>query len=90
MYGTEVTLTAQPGEDRAFSQWAILDPCHPGDLNYATTDSNNPLMLTMDENWEVQAVFKCGSQAAMGMPAMVLVLAVFGFASRRWRSRRRA
>jgi hypothetical protein len=36
-------------------------PWHPGDPNYGTTDATSVLHLTMDQNLEVIAAFKCGS-----------------------------
>jgi len=81
--GTEVTLEAVVIDDDEFSRWVIYDPNFPGDDNYATEDFNNPISLVMDADWEVTAIFKCGSAKAF------FPLAVCGLMSivflRRWR-----
>ncbi len=60
--GTEVTLTAVLDDPKqVFSYWLIYDPGHPGDVNYAVKDWNNPITLTMDANREVLAKYQCGS-----------------------------
>jgi hypothetical protein len=71
--GTVVTLTAVPGDNRAFGRWVIYDPRFPGDSDHAVEDTNNPLQLLIEYDREVKAVFTCSS----GMPlasAVVLVV----------------
>jgi hypothetical protein len=54
---TLVTLTAVANEGKGFQQWTIYDPNHPGDANYATVDSNNPVTVFMDADKDVTATF---------------------------------
>ncbi len=61
--GSVVTLTATPTAGRAFRQWEIYDPNHPGDANFVVIDANNPLTIVMEADREVTACFKCGSGA---------------------------
>lgn len=68
---TAVTLTAMPNEGRGLRHWELYDPNHPGDANYAVIDANNPIVLVMNANREVTAVFKCGS----GMAGAILIAA---------------
>ncbi len=62
--GTEILLTAEPDETRSWKQWTIFDPNYPGDANHATIDTNAVLMLTMDQDWQIEAAFKCGSSVS--------------------------
>ncbi len=64
---TEVVLVAQPLPDRSFKNWTIYDPNFPGDGNYARLDSNAVLYLTMDADYQIEALFNCGS----GLPPFV-------------------
>ena len=84
--GTTVTLTAQPSAGEAFSGWMIYDPNYPGNINHAASDTNNPLVLTMDADWEVRAVFKCGG-AGMALPPLAIGAVMCGFAALRMRRR---
>ncbi len=59
-YDADVVLTATPTEG-SFKEWQVFDPNYPGDTNYAVIDTNQVLVLTMDQDHEVKAVFKCGS-----------------------------
>lgn len=75
--GTELTLTAVPAEGRSFKWWRIFDPNYPGDSNHATTTpSDDPnyltLTLTMDADWEVEAVFNCGSGMGPLLPFLIV------------------
>jgi len=81
--GIEVTLLATPDESHAFGGWSIFDPNHPGDANYATTDSNDSITLVMNADWEVQTGFVCGSGIGSMLPVIVVALAAGSFASRR-------
>lgn len=85
--GSEVELTAVPEVDRVFKYWEIADPNHPGDANYITVDSNNPITIVMDGDQHVRAVFGCGSGMSQALPMMGLGLLVCGLVSRRWRRR---
>ena len=64
----------EPTEGKAFKMWKIFDPNHPGDANYVTQDSNAALYLTMDADYEIQAVFKCGSSAGPVLPMILVML----------------
>ena len=72
--GTAVTLTAQPAESRSFGHWNIYDPNHPGDANYAVTDSNATITIDMTTARQVAASFTCGSGPLLGSAAMTLGL----------------
>ncbi len=75
-HGMPVTLVAKPVEGRGFKEWRVFDPNYPGDVNYATIDSNMALTLVMEQDTEVQAVFTCGS----GVGMLPLALTLIGFA----------
>ncbi len=83
--GTLVTLTADPNESKVLKYWRIYDPNHPGDANYAVTDSNNPISVLMDGDQQVSAHFTCGSDLAPLLPALVLVVGACGLSARRRR-----
>ena len=85
--GTEVALTAVPEPGKSLNKWLIYDPNYPGDGNYATEDTNTVLYLTMDEDYEVRAKFKCGSGVGQVLPLLVAagICALF---ARRVRRRR--
>lgn len=77
--GTEVELLATPNEQRDFRHWEIYDPNHPGDVNYAVIDTNNPTTVLMDADREVTAVFKCGEgviipHALVGIAGLAVML----------------
>ncbi len=71
--GTEVTLVAMPIEGKAFKNWKVYDPNHPGDANYAVEDTNAVVYLTMDADYEIQAAFTCGSGEMLLPLGMVLM-----------------
>jgi len=75
--GTAIVLTAQPISGKSLKQWTIFDPNHPGDANYAVTDTNTVLYLTMDADWEVEAKFKCGASVP---PFVAMTLLALGLA----------
>ncbi len=80
--GTEVVLVAEPMVDRSFKSWTVYDPNFPGDGNYVTLDTNAVLYLTMDADYQVEALFNCGS----GVPpfvAMTLLALGLGVVIRR-------
>jgi len=82
-YGMVVTLTGNPVEGKSFKFWRIYDPNHPGDANWAEDDANNPIALTMDSDWEVEARFKCGSSMGPLFPLMLGVMGLFVWVRRR-------
>jgi len=75
--GTAIVLTAQPLTGKSLKQWTIYDPNYPGDANYAVTDTNTVLYLTMDADWEVEAKFKCGASVP---PFVAMTLLALGLA----------
>jgi hypothetical protein len=70
----EVTLTGEPASGRSFNYWRLYDPNFPGDRDFSTEDNNNPIVLTMDYDREVDAQFKCGTS----MPLSMVVVAGSG------------
>jgi hypothetical protein len=83
--GTALTLTAAPVAGKAFSQWTLYDPNHPGDANFAAADTNAVLHLEMDTNRQVEAAFKCGGGEVVLVPVLPVTLGLLGW---RIRSRR--
>jgi hypothetical protein len=83
--GSTVTLTAVPVEGKKFLQWEIYDPNYPDDANYRVIDTNSTLVVLMDGNRDIHAVFKCGSGVGQALPLLVLGLAICSFAA--WRRR---
>ena len=81
--GTEITLTAEPNAGESFRKWKIFDPNHPGDANYVVEDTNTVIQLTMSDDWEVRAVFECGSGMPPVLPMTLCVLALYALARRR-------
>lgn len=80
--GTDVVLIAEPIAGKSFNRWVIFDPNYPGDANFGAIDSNTTLYLTMDQDYAVEAGFKCGS----GLPpflAMSLLALALGVVIRR-------
>jgi hypothetical protein len=76
--GTSVVLRATPNPGKEFNYWQILDPNYPGDPDYGTFDSNTTLRLTMTQDTEVIAAFKCASGLGMGsLLAVFQVLALW-------------
>ncbi len=78
-----VTLTACPIPSKSFKYWEVYDPNHPGDANYVALDTNDVLTLVMDADWEVTAVFECGSSGILLLLGVGLLMVV-GMALR-WR-----
>jgi len=78
---TVVTLTAVPIDGKTFGHWEIYDPNHPGDANYVAIDANDSIVLVMDVDREVIAVFKCGSGVGQALPLLMIGAALcrFGF-----------
>ncbi len=83
--GTAVTLTAVPGANRSLAQWEVYDVDHPGDANYALIDTNSTITITMDRDYEVGAVFKCGSGIGQAMPLLLVGLMLGGLVAIRRR-----
>lgn len=67
--GMDVTLTAEPLADRSFKHWLTYDPAFPNDANHAETHANPALVVTMDTDRHVTAVFSCGGGL---LPLLVL------------------
>lgn len=82
--GTVITLTAVPMEGRVFAEWRIYDPNRPGDANYVTTDTNDTLAIAMNDDYEIDAVFRCGSSVRNAFPYL-LIAATCSLISRRAR-----
>jgi len=74
--GTALVLTAEPVSGKSLKQWTIYDPNFPGDDNYAVTDTNSVLYLTLDANYEVNAHFKCGGSVPPFVALALLALAL--------------
>ncbi|MBN1342487.1 MAG: glucosyltransferase-I [Phycisphaerae bacterium] len=85
--GTQVHLTATPNEGRSFVHWQIFDPNYPGDANYATIETSNPTVITMDTDQEVTAVFKCGAGIEPFFPIVAVMTVLSSLAVKRTRSR---
>lgn len=82
--GWVVQLTALPEPNRGFSEWTLYDPNYGSDPNYATTDTANPIWITMMDDRQVDATFTCGTSAAPMLPMMMV-----GMAGWVWFARRR-
>jgi hypothetical protein len=83
--GTEVVLVAEAIEGKSFRTWKVFDPDHPGDPNHITQDANTVLYLTMDADYEIEAIFKCSSGGVMMPLGLVLLLLALSAAVRaRW------
>jgi hypothetical protein len=75
--GTPIVLSATATvSKKVFDKWTIFDPNHPGDANFATTDSNAVLHLVMDKDYDIEASFKCASglEPVLGLGLFALVL----------------
>ncbi len=81
--GTEIVLVGMPVEGKSFKQWKIYDPNHPGDSSYVSVDTNAVLYLTMDGDYEIEAIFKCGSGEMLPPIGMVLLVLAMGVVVRR-------
>lgn len=80
-----VTLTGVPLANKSFKQWEIFDPNHPGDDNYSVIDSNNPILIVMMADRQVEAAFKCGSSVGEVLPLLMVGVGVCGWLA--WRRR---
>ncbi len=82
--GTVVMIDAAPIEGKMFKHWLIFDPNYPGEPYYATEDTNQVLTLAMDQDYEIEAAFKCGSGMGYVLPLMLVgVLGLFVVRRRR-------
>jgi hypothetical protein len=76
--GAGVTLTAFPDPNRSFGKYKIWDdPNNFPDPNYVDIDANEVLHLTMNNDYLVEAVFKCSSGSVAILPMMLGVLGLF-------------
>jgi len=69
-HGVEVTLVGVAEPDRSFHHWHLFDVNYPGDDNYGTQETANPLVLVMDEDREVRGVFSPASGCGSGLGEM--------------------
>lgn len=77
--GTNVVLNATPISGKGFDSWAIWnDPNLYPDANYAITDVNWVIYLTMNKDYVVEATFKCGSGLVplLGIGLLALALGI--------------
>ncbi|MBN1343477.1 MAG: S8 family serine peptidase [Phycisphaerae bacterium] len=74
--GTQVSLDADPDPFYHFDHWLIYDQNHPGDANYADVATGNPLVLTMNRDYEVDAYFECGAGAGQMLPMLIVGLMI--------------
>jgi len=81
--GTELILNAVPAQGKYFDEWRIYDPNYPDDGNHAVSDSNNPIMIVMDADRTVVAVFKCSSDIGPMLPLMGVSLGGLALLRRR-------
>ena len=82
--GTEIVLVPTAVEGKAFRVWKIWeDPNHYPDDNYMVEDSNSVLYLTMDQDYAVDAVFKCGAGQMLPPVGVVLLVLALGLVIRR-------
>ncbi len=73
---TDVTLNGDKTTHKPFRHWTIFDPNYPGDANVATQDSNNPIVLRMASDQEVEAYFDCSSGLGPMLPGIMSLLGV--------------
>jgi len=84
--GTPVELTGDAtGLGWHFKYWLIYDPNYPQDANWAfQDDANNPIVVVMDSDWEVEGHFGCGSSLGPMLPmSFFLLLGVWFVRNRR-------
>jgi hypothetical protein len=56
--GTILTLNASALENYSLKHWLVFDAMHPGDLEFASVFEENPLVLPMTGNREVEVVWQ--------------------------------
>ena len=77
-------MVPEPAEGKLFRVWKIWDdPNRYPDGNYVAEDSNAVLYLTMDKDYAVEAVFKCGSADMLPPVGVVLMALTLGLVIRR-------
>ncbi len=81
--GYNVVLQAFPNSGKSFKEWTLYDPNYPGDANYATYDTSNPVIVVMMDDREVQGAFKCGSSGMLLPLGMALLALTIGAVIRR-------
>ncbi len=73
--GTPIVIQATPISGKAFDAWTIWeDASKYPDANFAVTDSNTTIYLTMNSSYVVESRFKCGSGLPPFVAAVLLVL----------------
>jgi len=83
-----LTLTAEPEDGTLLRHWRIYDPNYPGDGNYVQTDTNNPLVVMLDTDWEIHASFQCAPNVHQSLPLSAIAIGLCGLVARRMRRRR--
>lgn len=81
-FGTLVDLTAVPDSSRIFEGWTIYDPNFPGDPAHSRTDANSHIQLTMNNDYDVEAKFKCGSGLDQMLPPLLMVFSAWFVSAR--------
>ena len=81
--GSVVWLTGEASPPGSWNRWTVYDPNFPGDPNHITDDANNPVMIVMNADRQVQAIFNCGLVTAGMFPMMLGVLGLFVVVRRR-------
>jgi len=81
--GMVLTLTAVPAGGKSFKTWNIWDPNYCNDANHILIDTNNPIIVVMDCDRRVEAVFNCGGGIGPLLVVMLGVLGVYVAARRR-------
>ncbi len=81
--GTGVVLTAEAFKGK-FTKWKVKGPNDANDPSYQESiDTNSVLYLTMDGDYAVKAVFKCGGGGVEPFAGMVLMVLGLGVVIRR-------
>ncbi len=82
--GTAVTLTAVPIDGKALRHWEIFDPNFPNDANHATVDANETIVIALDTDMHVNAVWRCAQGSGIMLPVILAALGVLWLVRRRF------